>query len=68
MALGAVSARIEGDVFQGMFFWLQAARLLQKDSKVARVSIEHDQAAGCTVMEGTDLAIGAGDLNRRCPQ
>lgn len=46
MALKQVAARIEGDVFQGMFFWLHAARLLKSDSKVARVAIEHDQAAG----------------------
>lgn len=37
---------MEGDVFQGMFFWLHAARLLRAGSKVVRVSIEHDQAAG----------------------
>lgn len=46
MALKQVAARIEGDVFQGMFFWLHAARLLIPGAKVARVSIEHDQAAG----------------------
>lgn len=46
MALKQVAARIEGDVFQGMFFWLRAARVLRADSKVVRVSIEYDQAAG----------------------
>lgn len=46
MALKQVAARIEGDVFQGMVFWLHAAMLLRPTSLVARVSIEHDQAAG----------------------
>jgi hypothetical protein len=45
MALKQVAARIEGDVFQGMFFWLQAAMLLRPSSKVVRVSIENDKAA-----------------------
>lgn len=46
MALTQVAARIEGDVFQGMVFWLHAAMLLRPSSRVARVSIENDQAAG----------------------
>ncbi|MFZ5894686.1 MAG: SAVED domain-containing protein [Myxococcota bacterium] len=46
MALKQVAARIEGDVFQGMVFWLHAAMLLRPSSRVARVSIEHDQADG----------------------
>jgi hypothetical protein len=46
MALKQVAARIEGDVFQGMVFWLHAAMLLRPSSKVARVTIENDQAAG----------------------
>lgn len=33
-------------MFQGMFFWLQAARLLSPKSPVKRVILEHDQAAG----------------------
>lgn len=66
MALGAVSARIEGDVFQGMFFWLQAARLLQKDSKVARVSIEHDQAAGVDDVSVRYVAPGIDAGGRDC--
>ena len=37
MALKQIAARIEGDVFQGMFFWLHAAALLRPASKVARV-------------------------------
>ncbi len=40
MALGQVAARIEGDVFQGMFFWLQAAALLRPASGVVRVVLE----------------------------
>jgi hypothetical protein len=46
VALKQVAARIEGDVFQGMFFWLQAAALLRPSSRVRRVTIEHDKAAG----------------------
>lgn len=46
MALKPVAARVEGDVFQGMVFWLHAALLLRPSSHVARVSIEHDQADG----------------------
>ncbi len=46
MALKQVAARIEGDVFQGMVFWLHAAMLLRPTSRVARVSIENDLAAG----------------------
>ena len=46
MALKQVAARIEGDVFQGMFFWWHAAMLLRPSTKVARVTIENDKAAG----------------------
>jgi len=45
-ALKTVAARMEGDIFQGMFFWLQAARLLRPTSLVNRVVFEHDQTAG----------------------
>jgi hypothetical protein len=37
---------MEGDIFQGMFFWLQAARLLLPASLVNRVVLEHDQSPG----------------------
>jgi hypothetical protein len=46
MALGQVSARMEGDIYQGLFFWKQAAALLEPSSKVIRVEFEHDAAAG----------------------
>lgn len=46
MALHQVGARIEGDVFQGMFFWWQASMLLRPSARVARVTIENDKAAG----------------------
>src|SRR5262245_48445086 len=46
MALKQVAARMEGDVFQGMFFWLHAAALLRPSSNVERVVIEHDEGAG----------------------
>jgi hypothetical protein len=46
MARRQVAARTEGDIYQGMFFWLQAAPLLREASRVQRVILEHDQAAG----------------------
>lgn len=46
MALKAVGARTEGDVYQGLFFWRQAAALLAPNSMVQRVDLEHDAAAG----------------------
>jgi hypothetical protein len=45
MALHQVSARIEGDIFQGMIFWWHAAMLLRPSSKVVRVTLENDKAA-----------------------
>lgn len=46
MALNQVAARIQGDVYQGLFFWKQAADLLRPGSMVDRVVLEHDEAAG----------------------
>lgn len=46
MALGQVGARTEGDVYQGLFFWRQAADLLRPGSLVERVILEHDEADG----------------------
>jgi hypothetical protein len=46
MALDSVGARIEGDVFQGLFFWREAAGLLLPETPVARVELEHDEADG----------------------
>lgn len=46
MALGQVGARTEGDVYQGLFFWRQAADLLRPSSLVERVILEHDEADG----------------------
>ena len=46
MALGQVGARVEGDVYQGLFFWREAASLLIPGSRVACVELEHDAAAG----------------------
>lgn len=46
MALNQVGARTEGDVFQGLFFWRQAADLLRPNSLVERVVLEHDEADG----------------------
>jgi hypothetical protein len=46
MALNQVGARTEGDVFQGLFFWKQAADLLRANSMVELVELEHDKADG----------------------
>ncbi|MFO1055017.1 MAG: SAVED domain-containing protein [Planctomycetota bacterium] len=46
MAIGQVGARTEGDVYQGLFFWRQAADLLRPSSLVERVALEHDAASG----------------------
>jgi hypothetical protein len=46
MALNQVGARTEGDVFQGLFFWKQAADLLNPAAMVECVVLEHDEADG----------------------
>ena len=46
MAQKQVGARTEGDVYQGLFFWREAASLLIPESLVIRVDIEHDVADG----------------------
>lgn len=46
MAHNQVGARTEGDVYQGLFFWRQAAELLRPGSMVERVDLEHDEADG----------------------
>jgi hypothetical protein len=46
LAQKQVAARLEGDVFQGMFFWYQAAALLRPSSSIAKVVLEHDLASG----------------------
>src|SRR5262245_29600877 len=46
MAQATVAARTEGDVYQGMYFWYHAAQLLRPQSRVARVVLECDAAAG----------------------
>jgi hypothetical protein len=46
VALNQVAARVEGDVFQGRFFWHQACALLLPNRKVIRVAFEHDEASG----------------------
>ncbi|MBW7876638.1 MAG: SAVED domain-containing protein [Candidatus Cloacimonetes bacterium] len=45
MAQKQVSARLQGDEYQGLWFWYQAAALLDPNSKVTRVTLESDQAA-----------------------
>jgi hypothetical protein len=66
MALKQVAARIEGDVFQGMVFWLHAAMLLRPSSRVARVSIEHDQADGVDDVSVHYAAPGINAGGRAC--
>jgi hypothetical protein len=66
MALHQVGARTKGDVYQGMFFWYQAASLLIDSAKVTRVVLEHDAASGVD-----DIAVfydqsGITDAGRRC--
>ena len=46
MAQKQVGARTEGDVYQGLFFWRQAAELLRASSRVRQVDLEHDAADG----------------------
>lgn len=46
MALKQVGARTEGDVYQGLFFWRQAAALLIPGSGVRQVILEHEDASG----------------------
>lgn len=66
MALGQVAARIEGDVFQGMFFWLEASKLLRPTSRVARVVLEYDKAAGVDDVAVQYAAPGIDACGRRC--
>lgn len=62
MALKQVGARTEGDVFQGLFFWKQAAELLRPKSMVERVVLEHDDADGVddVVVFYRDPGVNAG--------
>jgi hypothetical protein len=46
MALRQIGARTEGDVYQGLFFWHEAAGLLIPGSLVQLVNLEHDEATG----------------------
>jgi hypothetical protein len=41
-----VGAKIEGDIFQGLFFWYRAIELLNPYSGVIEVGIEHDSIPG----------------------
>ena len=42
MAGNQVGARMEGDMYQGLFFWDQASYLLDSKSPVCKVDIEYD--------------------------
>lgn len=52
MALGQVGARTEGDVYQGRFFWRQAADLLRPTSLV-------------DALEAAKLTLQAGNVDAR---
>ncbi|MNR75528.1 hypothetical protein D3C72_61610 [compost metagenome] len=66
MAQKQVGARTEGDVFQGMFFWLQAAQLLRSSSNVIKVAIEVDHAAGVDDVGVWYREPGILDAGRNC--
>jgi hypothetical protein len=66
VALKQVAARLEGDVFQGMVFWLHAAMLLRPSSCVSRVTIEHDQADGVDDVAVHYAAPGVNAGGRAC--
>lgn len=66
MALGQVAARMEGDVYQGMFFWYEAASLLIPTSKVVRVGLEHDEASGVDDVAVFYAPPGVVDAGRVC--
>lgn len=66
MAINQVGARIEGDIFQGMVFWWHAAMLLRPSSKVARVTIENDKAAGVDDVSIQYVSPGIDAGGRQC--
>ena len=66
MALHQVGARIEGDVFQGMIFWWHAAMLLRPSSRVVRVTLENDKAAGVDDVSIHYAAPGIDAGGRQC--
>jgi hypothetical protein len=66
MALKQVAARTEGDVFQGMVFWLHAAMLLRPSSRVVQVTIENDKADGVDDVSVHYAAPGINAGGRPC--
>lgn len=66
MALNQVGARIEGDVYQGMFFWYQASSLLIEDGKATSVILEHDVALGVDDVSVLYDVPGIVDAGRYC--
>jgi len=38
----AIAARVQGDDYQARWFWIQACRMFEDRTKVARVAFEHD--------------------------
>lgn len=63
MAKAQVSARIQGDLYQGLFFWREASKLLKIPSDVSEVIFEMDEAAGVddlVVIYGNQLQTSHG--------
>jgi hypothetical protein len=66
MALDQVAARLEGDVFQGRFFWHEASALLNPNKKVIKVAFEHDPASGADDIAVFFQSPGVLDKARYC--
>ena len=66
MALKQGAARIDGDVFQGMVFWMHACMLLRPSAMVARVVLENDQAAGVDDVSVHYAGAGINAAGRSC--
>lgn len=66
MALKKVSARTEGDIYQGRFFWYEAAGLFINDLKVDQVELEHDVASGVDDVAVFYGSPGVSDAGKPC--
>lgn len=66
MALKKVAARTEGDIYQGRFFWYEAAGLFIDDLKVDQVELEHDDASGVDDVAVFYGSPGVSDAGKPC--
>jgi hypothetical protein len=66
MALGAVSARTDGDIYQGLYFWHKASSLFIKTSKAVQVMLENDAASGVDDVSVFYDTPGINDNGRSC--